>query len=569
MSTNYIPRRRRLGEILVHKGKLTPDQVTDFLQIQKENAKPLGQILIEHGIISNDELTKILAEQLGIPHVWLRKGLIDPRIVHILPKEKALHYQVIPMFVVKNVLTLATSDPYAFFIFDEIKKLTHMDVQPVICRSEDILEAIPQAYQENVNIDDLMTDFDDSGIDIVKTRSERAISEIAEMAEGSPVINLVNMILLKGIRDGASDIHIEPQEETLRVRLRIDGILYELAPQKIDFHPAVVSRLKVMANLNIAERRLPQDGRIQVTVDGRIIDLRFSSMPGVNGEKVVLRILDRKKAFLDVNALGFEPVVLDQFKSLLKKSHGLILACGPTGSGKTTTLYAAISLLNITERNIVTIEDPVEYQLRNINQNQVNAAIGLKFATFIRSALRQDPDIIMVGEIRDRETAETAIQASLTGHLVLSTLHTNDSPSAITRLLEMGVEPYLLSSSLIASLSQRLLRTICPDCKTDYYAPKIVLEEMGIDSDNQLRLYKGQGCSNCYDFGFKGRISIYELLAINQDLQSLILENPTIDPIREYARRNGNKTLKQAGYEKVLQHLTTIEEVHRVVSLDI
>jgi type IV pilus assembly protein PilB len=324
-----------------------------------------------------------------------------------------------------------------------------------------------------------------------------------------------------------------------------------------------------MANLNIAERRLPQDGRIQVTVDARIIDLRFSSMPGVHGEKVVLRILDRRKTLLDLNTLGFESVLLDQFKSLLKKTHGLILVCGPTGSGKTTTLYGAITLLNITERNIITIEDPVEYQLRNINQNQVNASIGLKFATFIRSALRQDPDIIMVGEIRDRETAEIAIQASLTGHLVLSTLHTNDSPSAITRLLEMGVEPYLLSSSLIASMSQRLVRMICPDCKTDYYPPKTVLEELGIDSDKQLRLYKGQGCSGCYDSGFKGRTSIYEVLAINQDLQSLILENPTIDAIREYGKKNGNKTLKNAGYEKVLQHLTTIEEVHRVVSLDI
>jgi type IV pilus assembly protein PilB len=570
MSANFIPRKRRkLGEILVHKGKLTPDQLANFMQIQANNAKPLGQILIEHGIISNDELIKILAEQLGIPHVWLRKGLVDPQIVHLLSKEKALDYQVIPMFVVNNVLTLATSDPYAFFIFDEIKKLTRMDVQPVICRSEDILEAISQAYQVNVSMDDLMSSLDDSEIKIVEKRAERAISEIAEMAEGSPVINMVNMLLLKGIRDGASDIHIEPQEEMLRLRVRIDGILYELGPQKMDFHPAVISRLKVMAGLDIAERRLPQDGRIRVTVDGRIIDLRFSSLPGVHGEKIVLRILDRSKVILDLNTLGFEPEALTQFKSLLKKTHGLILVCGPTGSGKTTTLYAAITLLNITERNIITIEDPVEYQLRNINQNQVNNALGLKFSTFIRSALRQDPDIIMVGEIRDRETAETAIQASLTGHLVLSTLHTNDSPSVITRLLEMGVEPYLLSSALIGSMAQRLVRTICQGCKADYYAPKTVLAELGLDPDKQVRLFKGTGCSACYDSGFKGRTTIHELLTINQDLQTLILENPTIDAIREYSRRNGNLTLKQAGYAKVLQHLTTIEEVHRVVSLDI
>lgn len=562
-------KRGKLGEILVQQGKLTPDQLVNFLRIQKEISKPLGQILTENGIISNEELVKILGEQLGIPHVWLRKGLIDPRIVHVLPKEKSLHYQVIPMFVVNNVLTLATADPYAFFVIDEIKKLTRLDVQSVICRAEDILETIPQAYQENVSIDDLITGFDDSDIDVVETRSEIGISEIAQMAEGSPVINLVNMILLKGIQDGASDIHIEPQETVLRFRLRIDGVLYELAPQKIDYHPAVVSRLKVMANLNIAERRLPQDGRIQVTVSGRTIDLRFSSMPGINGEKVVLRILDRSKALMDLNALGFEPRILDQFKAFLKKTHGLILVCGPTGSGKTTTLYAAISLLNISERNIITIEDPVEYQLKNINQNQVNAAIGLKFATFIRSALRQDPDIIMVGEIRDRETAEIAIQASLTGHLVLSTLHTNDSFSAVTRLLEMGVESYLLSSSLIATMSQRLVRTICPDCKTDYFASKSVIDELGMDQDKQLRLYKGQGCTSCYDSGYKGRTSIYELLPIDQEMKSLILENPDIHAIREYAMRNDVKTLKQAGYEKVLEQLTTIEEVHRVVSLDI
>ena len=335
MKSTFIPKRRRLGDILVHQGKLTPDQLTRFLRIQKESSKPLGQILLENAIISNEELITILAEQLGIPHVWLRKGLIDPKIVRILPKTKALHYQVIPMFVVRNFLTLATSDPHAYFVFDEIKKLTGMEVQPVICRAEDILEAISQAYEDNVSIDDLMPGAGDSGIDIVEARAEKEISEIAEMAEGSPVINLVNMILLKAVRDGASDIHIEPQADKMRIRARIDGILYEMKPQKMEFHPSVVSRIKVMANLNIAERRLPQDGRIQVKVDGRIIDLRFSSMPGVHGEKVVLRILDRNKSILDLNALGFEPSTLDRFKSLLNKSHGLILVCGPTGSGKT------------------------------------------------------------------------------------------------------------------------------------------------------------------------------------------------------------------------------------------
>ncbi len=429
--------------------------------------------------LTKEELSKALGEQLGIPHVWLRKGLVDPKIVHVLPKEKALHFQVLPMFVVNGVVTLATSDPYGFYIFDEVRKITNLEVQPVICRAEDILDAIPQAYQADASIDDMMSSADESAIDVVEGRSEAEVSELAEMAEGSPVINLANLILLRAIRDGASDIHIEPQEDRMRIRVRIDGILYEQRPQKIELHPAVVSRLKVMAKLNIAERRMPQDGRIQVVADGKVVDLRFSSMPGVYGETVVLRILDRAKAILDFNSLGFETDILQKVKRIVRSSHGLILACGPTGSGKTTTLYSAIALLNTPERNIITVEDPVEYQIANINQNQVNSAIGLKFATFIRHALRQDPDIIMVGEIRDRETAEIAIQASLTGHLVLSTLHTNDSPSSITRLLEMGIEPYLLSSSLLASLSQRLVRTICPDCKAAYYASESEIKAMG------------------------------------------------------------------------------------------
>jgi len=567
MNTPLVQKRRRLGEMLVQKGMLTPAQLAEFLEMQKGTSKTLGQILVENEVISNENLVRILGEQLGIPHVWLRKGLIDPRIVHLLPKEKALDFKAVPMFVVNNILTLAVSDPYAFFVIDEVKRLTKLEVQPVICRLSDILEAIPQAYQEDVKIDDLLGTADAASIDLVQSRPEAEISEISAQAEGSPVINLVNRVLIRAIRDGASDIHIEPQDDRLRLRVRIDGVLYELKPQNINIHPAVVSRLKVLAKLDIAERRLPQDGRIQIKADGRLIDLRFSSMPGVQGEKVVLRILDKSKTVLDLNALGFEIKVLERFKALLKKTNGLILVCGPTGSGKTTTLYSAITLLNTTERNIVTIEDPVEYQLQDINQNQVNPAVGLKFATFIRHALRQDPDIIMVGEIRDRETAEIAIQASLTGHLVLSTLHTGDSPSAITRLLEMGVEPYLISSALIGAMSQRLVRTICPECKTPYFAPGSVLKELDVDEDKQLRLHRGQGCSACYDSGYKGRTSIHELLPINEDLKSLILKNPSVDDIRKVGRATGYRTLKEAGYKKVLENLTTIEEVQRVVSL--
>ncbi|MBW1902272.1 MAG: Flp pilus assembly complex ATPase component TadA [Deltaproteobacteria bacterium] len=568
MKTSFIPKRKKLGEILVEQGKITPDQLNTLLLKQKEISKPLGQILVEEKHISDEELINILGEQLGIPHVWLRKGLVDPRIVHVLPKEKAIHYQVVPMFRVNNILTLATADPHAYFVFDEVQKTTNLEVQPVLCRADDIREAIHQAYQENVSIDEVMASIDESGIDVVEIRTEREISEIAEMAEGSPVINMTNMILLRGIRDGASDIHIEPQKETFRVRIRIDGVLYDLMNPKIEMHPAVVSRLKVMANLDISERRIPQDGRIQVNAEGRLIDLRFSSMPNIYGEKVVLRILDRSKVVLDINKLGFDPAVLDRFKTLIRRPYGLVLVCGPTGSGKTTTLYSALNMLNSGEKNIVTIEDPVEYQLENVNQSQVMSAIGLSFSKYLKHTLRQDPDIILVGEIRDRETAEIAIQASLTGHLVFSTLHTNDSPSAITRLLEMRVEPYLISSALLACLAQRLVRTICPECKTDYYASKSVLKELNIEEDKKLRLSEGKGCSACFDSGFKGRTGIHEMMEISEGLQSLILENPSIDMIQKYLSKNGQKRLKELGYEKVLNGDTTMEEVRRATSMD-
>jgi type IV pilus assembly protein PilB len=569
MTSGFIPRRRKkIGEILVGRGLITADQLSEFLRTQKGTSKPLGQLLLEEEILSEEELTTIIGEQLGIPHIWLRKGLIDPRVVHVLPKEKALHFQVIPMFRVNNVLTLATSDPHAFFVFDEVSKITGLEVQPVLCRSDDIIDAIHECYQKEVSIDEVMARIDESEIELVHTASDREISEIAELAEGSPVINWANMVLLRAIRDGASDIHIEPQPGKFRVRLRIDGVLYELMSPKIEMHPAVVSRLKVMANLDIAERRIPQDGRIQVQVEGRKVDLRFSSMPGIHGEKVVLRILDKSKAMLDLNLLGFDPAVLERFKSLLRRPYGLILACGPTGSGKTTTLYSAITLLNSREKNLVTIEDPVEYELERINQNQVKHAIGLSFSRFLKHALRQDPDILMVGEIRDRETAEIAIQASLTGHLVLSTLHTNDSPSAITRLLEMGIEPYLISSSLLASLAQRLVRTNCPECNMDYYPPKEVLKDLGCDENKQVRLSRGKGCSACYDSGYKGRTGIYELFEMDEDLQSLILTNPTIDSLQGHLRKSGHGSMKDLGYKKVLEGITSIEEVKRVTSVE-
>jgi type IV pilus assembly protein PilB len=568
MKTKFVTRSKRLGEILVERGRISPEKLTDVLRRQRETSKPLGQILIQEGVLTEKDLSDALGEQLGIPHVWLRKGLVDPRIVHVLPKKKALRLQVIPMFRVNNVLTLGVTDPLAYFVFDEVSKITNLEVQPVVCRADDIENAINECYREEVNIDEVMTSLDENAIEVLQVKTEREISELAEMADGSPVINLTNSILLRTIRDGASDIHIEPQRGRFRTRARIDGVLYELMSPSIELHPAVVSRLKVMANLDIAERRIPQDGRIQVNVDGRIVDLRFSSMPGIHGEKVVLRILDKSQCILDINKLGFEGTVLEVFKSLIRRPYGLVLVCGPTGSGKTTTLYSAINMLNSPEKNIITIEDPVEYELDNVSQTQVQDGIGFTFARFLKHGLRQDPDIILVGEIRERETAEIAIQASLTGHLVLSTLHTNDSTSAITRLLEMGVEPYLISSSLLACLAQRLVRTICPECGTHYFAPKRELKELGIDEDKKIRLSRGKGCPACYDSGFKGRTGIYELLKMDEGLRSLILQNPSLDTLREHLRGKGHRTLQELGYEKVLAGDTSIEEIRRATSVE-
>ncbi|MFC1822192.1 GspE/PulE family protein [Thermodesulfobacteriota bacterium] len=564
---NFVLKRKRLGEILVGQNRITPEQLNEVLRLQKEIKKPIGQILVDEGILSEEELKFSLGEQLGIPHVWLRKGLIDPHVVRVLSKEKALLFQVIPMFRINNVLTLATSDPHALFVFDEVSKITNLEVQPVLCRADDIVEAIHECYKDEVDIDEVMSSIDESSIELVTAEPDKEVSELAELAEDSPVINLTNMILLKAIRDGASDIHIEPQPQRCRIRARIDGILYELMNPKPEMHPAVVSRLKVMAKLDISERRIPQDGRMQVHLDGKNVDLRFSSMPGIRGEKVVLRILDKSKAILDINRLGFDLQILDEFKSILRRPYGLILVCGPTGSGKTTTLYSAISMLDTLEKNIITIEDPVEYQLENINQNQTKESIGLTFAKFLKHALRQDPDIVMVGEIRDKETADIAIQASLTGHLVLATLHTNDSPSAITRLLEMGVEPYLISSSLMACLAQRLIRTICPECKTNYAPPKELLQELGVEDKKKMLLAKGKGCSACYDSGYKGRMGIYELLKVDSGLQNKLLKNPSIDELKGYLHEQGHKALKENGYANVLEGLTTPEEVQRVSSL--
>jgi len=448
--------------------------------------------------------------------------------------------------------------------FDEVSERMQCEVRPVLARKEDIDKILKESLNLSEMPFDMMGDVDED-FEVVQNLQIDDYSTIDEVAAGSPVVNLVNSIIQRAVHDGASDIHLEPFRTHSRIRFRIDGLLYEFTAPRVELHPALVSRLKVMANLDIAERRMPQDGRIQVHTQGRSVDLRFSSLPGLYGEKVVLRILDKNQAILDVNKLNLSGDNLRTFKSLLDANHGLILVTGPTGSGKTTSLYAALNYLKSIEKNIVTIEDPVEYQIDIINQNEVRANIGLTFAKILKHVLRQDPDIVMVGEIRERETAEIAVQAALTGHLVLSTLHTNDAVGAVTRLIDMGVEPYLLSSALLGVVGQRLVRTICPNCKFDFLAPPEIVAQYSWDGE--VKLAKGKGCEQCYDSGHKGRTGIHEILRTDADLQKLIISSPSRDELSDYLDKRDFRNLFKDGLGRVLDRDTTIEEVARVTSI--
>ncbi len=564
MSVGFKTAKIRIGEILIKERLITSLQLEEALKIQKETGKRLGQVFISEGWIKEEDLIEALGRQMKLPHIPLKRGLIDPKIISILPQEKAKLLHVMPMFKVQGILTVATSDPHALLTLDELERFTGCRIQAVLTRASDIEKAIDEYYGEDLALPDYIDISEDAELTLETNEEIHDLQKIEAMAEENPIINLVNHLLVKAIRDRASDIHIEPGKLSFRVRYRIDGILYEAFNQKMELYAAVVSRLKIMASLDIAERRLPQDGRIQVSLDKKSIDFRFSSLLGIYGEKVVLRILDKSRTILDLNSLGFNETVLPQLKALLKRPFGLILATGPTGSGKTTTLYGAINFLNSMEKNIVTIEDPVEYQLELINQNQTNEAIGFTFAKILKHVLRQNPDIIMVGEIRDKETAEIAIQASLTGHIVLSTLHTNDSTSTVIRLLEMGIEPYLIASTLIGVIAQRLIRTVCQECKTLYYPPKSIHRQFNWPEDQKLA--RGRGCPNCYDSGYKGQCGLYEYLEIDPAFRDLILSDSSIGEMRKHREKIGATTLFQEGLKKVRNGESTLEEIDRAIS---
>jgi type IV pilus assembly protein PilB len=557
---------KKLGEILVEENLVLPEQLETALEKQKESGKRLGQVLVDMGLIAYETLAAVLSRQSGVPHVWLRKGLIDPKITALLPREKAEAYKVIPMFRVRGTLTLAMADSADILVMDDIENLTGLKVQPVQCRQEDVENAIRQHYGEGVSMDDFLESFRESDVRVVETPYED-LRMVEEMAEGARIINLVNLLLTNAIKDGASDIHIEPDLEVSRVRYRVDGALREVMTPRAGLHPAIVSRVKVMGRMDIAERRTPLDGRIHVLAEGREVDVRVSSMPTVLGEKIVMRLLDKTNLVLDINEIGLRDKALLEMKKLLKRPNGLILVTGPTGSGKTTTLYASLSFISTVETNIVTIEDPVEYQLPLISQVQVNEEQGLTFARILRSVLRQDPDIIMVGEIRDRETAEVAIQAALTGHLVLATLHTNDSAGAIARLVEMGVESYLLTSALSGIVAQRLMRLVCNSCKTSHFPPRELLQRIGWKGGNTSFVI-GQGCDLCYDSGLRGRAGIFETLIMDDALRERTVRNPTSAAIREHCVGAGMRTLQDEAFRLVEEGKTSLDAAMRVVFVE-
>ncbi len=560
----FPPSTAKLGEILLEMGFVTQKQLGEVALIQARSNKRMGTILVESGMVSERNRLAAIGRQMGIPFIPLRIGLFETRAAKLLPREVARRLEVLPMFKVNDTLVLATHDPQAIPALDEIQDVSGCKLRLVLAEQQDILKYLGEAYSGNEFIPEMI---ENMATDIELVAQEQSdFARIDEMAGASPVVSLVNGLIQRAVRDGASDIHVECGRLRSYVRFRIDGVLYEAMSLRPDLHPAIISRLKVMSNLDIAERRLPQDGRMQVVTQGRNIDLRLSSLPGIYGEKIVLRVLDKNQSILDIEKLGLRASNLARLKKLLSRSHGLLLITGPTGSGKTTSLYASVNHLKSVEKNIVTIEDPVEYQIDMINQNQVNEPIGLGFARMLKHILRQDPDIIMVGEIRDRDTAEIAVQAALTGHLVLSTLHTNNAVGAISRMVDMGIEPYLLSSALAGVVAQRLVRGVCPNCKTTYLPPPEMIARY--QWPDNARLTRGKGCSQCYDSGYRGRLGIHEIIESSDSLQRLMARNPTKDELLSFARSEGYPSLFDDGVQRAFEGRTTIEEVSRVIQED-
>jgi len=565
----------RLGEILVKEKLISQDQLKQALTHQKQNGGRLGAALVKLGFISDEEITGVLSRQYGVPAINLSYYEVDPTVVKLVPQETANRYQVVPLSRVGATLTIAMADPTNVFAMDDIKFMTGLKVEPVVASENAIAEAIEKFYggatKAEADLEKVMAEIGEGvdEVEIAEEEDEASLSELEHAAEEAPVIKLVNLILSESLNRGASDIHIEPYEKEYRVRYRIDGILHNIMNPPMKLRDAITSRVKIMAKLDISEKRLPQDGRImlKLTKDGKKkeLDFRVSCLPTLFGEKIVMRLLDKENLRLDMTKLGFEPESLEKFEKAVLKPYGMVLVTGPTGSGKTNTLYSSIAKLNTPETNIMTAEDPVEFQLPGVNQVQMKEAIGLNFAAALRSFLRQDPNQILVGEIRDFETAEIAVKAALTGHLVLSTLHTNDAPSTISRLMNMGIEPFLVATSVHIICAQRLVRRVCTECRVEQDLPEQALIDIGYTPEEakKVKASKGEGCDRCNGTGYKGRAGLYEVMEISDEIRELILVGASALELKKKAIEEGMITLRRSGLIKISQGITTIEEVIR------
>jgi type IV pilus assembly protein PilB len=569
----------KLGEILLKENLISAEQLKQAIEHQKANGGRLGNSLVKLGFLSDDEVTAVLSRQYGVPSINLSYFEVDQSVIKLIPMETAMKYQILPLSRVGSSLTVAMVDPTNVFAMDDIKFMTGFNIEPVVASETAIMEAIKKHYgtvedvERKKEIEEIVSFIDEGGAESIELEAEDEstlnLAALEKAAEEAPVIKLVNYILTDALKRGASDIHMEPYEKEYRVRYRVDGMLQTIMNPPLKLRDAIISRVKIMAKLDISEKRLPQDGRIMIKMmhngKKKQLDFRVSVLPTLHGEKVVMRLLDKENLRLDMTKLGFEPESLAKLQKAIFKPYGMVLVTGPTGSGKTNTLYSSISQLNKPDTNIVTAEDPVEFQLPGINQVQMKEQIGLNFAAALRSFLRQDPNIILVGEIRDFETAEIAIKAALTGHMVLSTLHTNDAPATISRLMNMGIEPFLVATSVHLICAQRLTRRICTECKVQEEVSPQVLIDAGFSPEEAktTKIYKGQGCSNCNNRGYKGRVGLYEVLEITDELRELILVGASALELKKKGVEQGMITLRRSGLIKVMAGLTTLEEVIR------
>lgn len=561
-----MAKKKTLEESLIESSLLTPAQLKEAQTEQITSGQPLTTVLVNKGFITEEHLVIFISDTFNLPRIDLSNYMINPKIIELVPEDLARKYELIPVLKIGNRLSCAMVDPWNVFALDELKMKTNFLIEPAIAGRAEIRKALDAYYGEKGSLEELITIIEKGELSLpeMKDGKEVSLKSLEEIVKEPIVVKLVNLLIMKAVRERASDIHIEPEKEELKTRLRVDGLLSQIKSPPKYLQPAIISRIKILAGLNIAERRIPQDGRFSQKIEGREIDFRVSCVPTIHGENVVLRLLDQSSLYYSLEKIGFSRENLIKFQKLLTKSYGIILVTGPTGSGKSTTLYGSLDKINTVEKNIITIEDPVEYRLQGIRQIQVNPKIGLTFASGLRSILRQDPDVVMVGEIRDYETAEIAIHASLTGHLIFSTLHTNDAPGALPRLIDMGVEPFLLSSSILAILAQRLVRTICSACKKSYSPPPEILAELGLEKEKELVFYKGTGCPKCLNSGYKGRIAIFELMIMDEKIRTLVNTKASSDQIKKAALDSGMITLRMDGLEKVKTGVTTLEEVLRV-----